>query len=251
MGLLEQMAAVDRLVRRPADLPGLVAAGGADAAVLSTIDATRLEAVARMQAALTLGRWWQPRWTGAVESLAGALGQEALATALVASPRFERAEGEDVKGSAFALAVLDLIDSGATDEAPWLPDLLAYEYLLAFGLPRRAQGLDVDAEVEARLLATARWFEGGRLARRVVALPVAWPVGAWHEGTVEDEDPEPRVHALAVVEDEVVEVEAPPQAVEALGMLAEGADDKAIAARLGKKNATRLMGWLRDAEMLS
>jgi hypothetical protein len=250
VGLLEQMAAVDRLVRRPADLAALASAGGDDAAVLSTIDRARLDAVSRMQAALTLGRWWLPRFPGTVESLAGALGQDALATTLVASPRFEQAEGEDVKGTAFALAVLDALEAGAAEDAPWVADLLAYEYLLAIGLPRRAQGLDVDAAVEAKLLAQARWFEGGRLARRIVALPVAWPVGAWHEGTVEDEDPEPRVHALAVVDDEVAEVEAPPQTLEALAMLADGADDKTLAGRIGKKNATKLLGWLRDAEML-
>lgn len=251
MSLLEQMEAVDRLVRRPGDLPALLAGGGDDAAVLATIDAKRLDAVARMQALLTLGRWWQPRFPGAVESLTGALPQEELALALVGAPAFERAEGEDVKATAFVLGALDLAERGRLGDAPWLEDLLAYEYLLAVGLPRRAQGEPVDEALEARLLGPrTRWFEGGRLARRVVALTVAWPVGAWHEGTVEDEEPEPRVHALAVVDDEVAEVEAPVPALDALTLLAAGRDDKAIADKVGKKNASRLLGWLRDAEMI-
>ncbi len=251
MGLLEQMEAVDRLVRRPGDLPGLLARAGDDAAVLKTIDPARLDAVARMQALLTLGRWWQPRFPGAVESLTGALPPEELALALVGAASFERAEGEDVKGTAFVLGALDLVAAGRARDVPWLEELLAYEYLLSIGLPRRAMDEPVDVDLEARLLGgRSRWFEGGRLARPVVALTVGWPVGAWHEGTVEDEEPEPRIHALAVVEDEVAEVEAPLQAIDALELLAQGADDKALAAKVGKKNASRLLGWLRDAEMI-
>lgn len=251
MGLLEQMEAVDALVRRPGDLPGLLARAGDDAAVLGTIDPARLDAVARMQALLTLGRWWQPRFPGAIESLTARIPAEELALALVGAASFERAEGEDVKGTAFVLGALDLVAAGRVREVPWLEELLAYEYLLAIGLPRRAVGEAVDADLEARLLGgRTRWFEGGRLRRPVVALTVGWPVGAWHEGNVEDEEPEPRVHALAVVDDEVAEVEAPPKALEALELLAEGQDDKAVANALGKKNANRLLGWLRDAEMI-
>lgn len=251
MGLLEQMEAVDRLVRRPGDLPALLAQGGDDAAVLRTIDAGRLDAVARMQALLTLGRWWQPRFPGAVETLTGALPAEELALALVGAPSFERAEGEDVKATAFVHGALDLAAAGRARGVPWLEELVAYEYLLAVGLPRRATGEPVDAELEARLLGRrSRWFEGGRLTRPVVALTVGWPVGAWHEGTVEDEEPEPRVHVLAVVDDEVTEVEAPMQAIDALGVLAGGGDDRAVAQAVGKKNAGRLLGWLRDADMI-
>jgi hypothetical protein len=169
----------------------------------------------------------------------------------VASPHFERAEGEDVKATAFVLGAVEVVAARPAAHVPWLDDLLAYEYLLAVGLPRRAQGEPVDDALEARLLAPARWFEGGRLRRRVVALPVRWPVGAWHEGTVEDEEPEPRAHVLAVVEDEVVEVEAPVEALDALALLAAGQDDKALAAKVGKKNASRLLGWLRDADMIA
>lgn len=251
MGLVEQMQAVERLVRRPADLKDLLAKGGDDASTLATIDPARLEAFARMQALLTLGRWWQPRFPAVVESLGEELGQEELARALVAAPTFERSEGEDVKATAFVLGVLELAEKNTFGETPWLGDLLAYEYLLSVGLPRRAQGLDLDVDVEARLLGKrVRWFEGGRLARSIAALKVGWPVGSWHEGTVEDEEPEPRLHLLGVVEDEVVEVEAPPTAVDALHALVKGEDDKAIAGKLGKKNATRLLGWMRDAEML-
>lgn len=252
MSLLEQMQTVDRLVRRPGDLAALVARGGEDAAVLSTIDARRLEAVGRMQALLTLGRWWQPRFPAAVESLTGERAPEELALALVGSPSFERAEGEDVKGTAFVLGALELAASHQLrDDMPWLEELLAYEYLLAVGLPRRAQGEDVDEALEQRLLGKrTRWFEGGRLARRIVALSVTWPVGDWHEGIVEDDEPAPLVHMLAVVGDEVAEVEAPGQAIDALHVLAAGGDDKAVAQKVGKKNAVRILGWMRDAEML-
>lgn len=253
MSLLEQMQTVDRLVRRPGDLAALVAKGGPDAAVLSTIDPSRLDAVGRMQALLTLGRWWQPRFPAAVESLTGERPQEELALALVGAPSFERAEGEDVKGTAFVLGALELSASGqlGDEDRPWLEELLAYEYLLAIGLPRRAMGEDVDEALEKRLLAKrTRWFEGGRLARRIVALSVTWPVGDMHEGIVEDDEPAPLVHMLAVVEDEVAEVEAPGQAIDALHVLAAGGDDKAVAVKVGKKNATRILGWMRDAEML-
>lgn len=251
MGLLEQMQAVDRLVRRPGDLKDVLAAAGDDARALSTIDPARLDAFSRMQALLTLGRWWQPRFPAVVESLAEELGPEDLARALVATPAFERAEGEDVKATAFVLGVLELAEKGTFGDAPWLGDLLAYEYLLSVGLPRRAQRLDLDVDVEAKLLGKrVRWFEGGRLALQLAALKVGWPVGSWHEGTVEDEEPEPRLHLLGVVEDEVVEVEAPATAIDALHLLVKGQDDKAIAGKLGKKNATRLLGWMRDADML-
>lgn len=250
--VLEQMQAVDRLVRRPSDLGAMIARGGDEAAVLSTIDARRLDAVGRMQALLTLGRWWQPRFPAAVESLTGERPQEELALALVGTASFELAEGEDVKGTAFVLGALELAKSGALgDDKPWLEELLAYEYLLAIGLPRRAQGEDVDEALEKRLLGKrTRWFEGGRLARKLVALTVTWPVSDWHEGIVEDDEPAPLVHMLAVVDDEVTEVEAPGQAIDVLHALAAGGDDKAVAAKVGKKNAARILGWMREAEML-
>ena len=132
-----------------------------DADVVMLQEATHPGAFARMQALLTLGRWWQPRFPAVVDALAEPLGQEELARALVALPAFEKAEGEDVKATAFVLGVLDLAAKGTFGEAPWLVDLLAYEYLLAVGLPRRAQRQDLDPDVEAKLLGKRAPDRGG------------------------------------------------------------------------------------------
>lgn len=253
MNILEQMQAVDRLVRRPDGLKDAIAAGGVLGPVLKTVDPKRLAAVAEDQALLTLARWWQPRFPGVLESATALLKPADLALALVGSTWFEQADGEDRRGTAFARGILDLIAAGRLEGSPWIEELLAYEYLLAVGLPNRALKHEVDAQLEERLLAKrARWFEGGRLLRPVVSLSVRWPVGAWHEGLVEDtDDPQARVHVLCALADEVAEVEAPREAQEALAMLAAGAPDKEIAQRLGKKAAASVIGWMVDAEMLA
>lgn len=257
MGVLAQMLAVDRVVRDPAALPGLLAGGPdglapADAEVLATVDRARLEAVADSQALALLGRWWAPRFPGAIESATAALGDPtALARALCAAPSFERAEGEDRTGAALVHGLLDLAAAGRTHDAPWLEELLAYEYLLEVGLPLRARGEPVDAALEARLLGPrATWLAGGRLRGELVALACEWPVGAWHEGQVDDDEPDPRLHVLGVLGDEVVEVEVSPQARPALELLAQGAPDEQLAARIGRKNTGKLLGWLSEAGLL-
>jgi hypothetical protein len=257
MNILEQMQAVDRLVRRPGGLSDAIAAAvaGGDplAPVLKTIDPKRLAAVAEDQALLTLARWWQPRFPGVLESATAILKPAELALALVGSPWFEQADGEDRRGTAFARGILDLIAAGRLEGSPWIEELLAYEYLLAVGLPNRALKQPLDEALEERLLSTrTRWFQGGRLLRPVVSLAVRWPVGAWHEGLVDDsDDPQARVHVLAALDDEVAEVEAPREAQEALAMLAAGASDKDLAQKLGKKATASIVGWMVDAEMLA
>lgn len=255
MSLLQQMLAVDALVRRPGTYAA--ATGGADptARVLGTIDARRLAAVAASNAELTLARWWQPRYPGAVAAAAGHLGDAELAAALVASPAFEQATGEDVHGTSFARALLEL--SGRLEDAPWVEEVLAYEWLLDAGLPLRAGGATPPAdvvEVERRLvLSRGRWVQGGRLLRPALLLRVKHPVGAWHEGDEEalEEEPTPTLHVFAVLEDEVAEVEVPGDAEPALDLLVKGAPDAEVASRIGKKPAAMLLGWLAEAGLLA
>lgn len=259
-GLLEQMLAVDALVRRPGTYAAATAGADPTARLLATVDARRLGAVAASNAELTLARWWQPRYPGAVAAAAAHLGEAELAAALVASPAFEQATGEDVHGTSFARALLELAAAGRLADAPWIEEVLAYEWLLDAGLPLRASGATPPADVldvERRLVLTrGRWVQGGRLLRPALLLRVKHPVGAWHEGDEETiaeqgEEPAPTLHILAVLEDEVAEVEVPGDAEPALDLLVKGAKDAEVASRIGRKPAAMLLGWLAEAGLLA
>ncbi len=256
-GLLAQMLAVDALVRRPGTYPAATAGADPTARVLATIDARRLAAVAASNAELTLARWWQPRYPGAVAAAAAHLGEAELAAALVASPAFEQATGEDVRGTSFARGLLELAAAGRLEDAPWIEEVLAYEWLLDAGLPLRAGGATPPSDVvdvERRLVLTrGRWVQGGRLLRPALLLRVKHPVGAWHEGDEEglEAEPVPTLHVLAVLEDEVAEVEVPGDAEPALDLLVKGAKDAEVASRIGRKPAAMLLGWLAEAGLLA
>jgi hypothetical protein len=256
-GLLAQMLAVDALVRRPGTYAAATAGADPMARVLATIDARRLVAVAASNAELTLARWWQPRYPGAVAAAAAHLGEAELAAALVASPAFEQATGEDVHGTSFARGLLELAAAGRLKDAPWIEEVLAYEWLLDAGLPLRAGGATPPADVvdvERQLVLTrGRWVQGGRLLRPALLLRVRHPVGAWHEGDEEGLEAEPAatLHVLAVLEDEVAEVEVPGDAEPALDLLVKGAKDAEVASRIGRKPAAMLLGWLAEAGLLA
>jgi len=248
VSLLEQMQGVDLLLRRPGALDDLLARlPEQERGVFEGVDRARLSAVNASFVTLLVARWWQARFPATLATLAHALGGRlGAARALVASRAFEGAVGEDLTGSAIVGAVLD-----ADEALPlWLPDLVAYEYLLSTGLPRRARGEPIDAALEARALEEPSWLSGGRLTREVLVASFAWPVGALQEEP-HDAEPCPETHLLAIVGDEeLVDAEAPDVAVDALSLLAEGADDAVLRAALGEE-ADAALDWLRELGLLA
>lgn len=254
MGLLEQMQAVDRLVRHPGELgSGRGLPTPEDREVLGTIDARRLAAVSKCHARMVLGRWWLPRFPATLAALGGDPAVDGLARELVSSDRFERALEEDLTAAVLVPGLLDALEAGRLPgAAPWVRELLAYEYLLAVGLPRRAANEPVDPEVEARLLGTqVTHHAGGRLRFPVVAVS-GWehPVAALREGTPPDEADEAPEAVLFLIEPEgAVEAEAPASVLVALGLLAQGAADPALNQALdgGWKSLRR---WLRELNLV-
>lgn len=255
MGLLEQMQAVDRLVRRPGALAAaLGAADPADREVLETIDPRRLAAVSGSHARQVLGRWWLPRFPATLAALGGDPAVDATARELVASDRFERAVEEDLTGAVLVHGLLDALEGGRlADAAPWTRELLAYEYLLAVGLPRRAAREPLDPEVEARLLGPAvASHAGGRLRLPVLAVSGwEWPVAAIREGVSPDEAEEAPEAVLFLIEpDGAVEAEAPASAVAAIALLARGAADPEVSQSLGV-GWKPLRRWLRELRLIA
>lgn len=225
MSLLEQMAWIDRLLRRPADLPEIASLPSEDAGVLATLDTARLDAVSGCHAALVVARWWQPRFPAVLATLSHFMGgQEKVARRLRASPSFLLAVEDDVTAAAFVGAVLEL--TADWDGPEWVQDLLAYEYLLSTGLPRRGRDDPICPETEEALLADAVWLEGGRLLRPVLTCPFTWPVGELREEP-RDVEPAPQTVMFVIDAQEVVEVELG-EAADALDLLAGGADDGSI-----------------------
>ncbi|MGE0712847.1 MAG: hypothetical protein AB7N76_34590 [Planctomycetota bacterium] len=250
MGLAEQMAAVERLMRRPKDLPVVLAkAEPGDAEVLKTIDRARLQATHGAFAEVVVGRWWRPRFPATIAALEEALGADRAASALLGDEAFLEAQEEDLTGRALAKAVLHGIAGGQLEELPlWTSELLAYEYLLAVALPRRAEGEPIDHEVEARLLPDALWLSGGRLARPIVVASFAWPVAELADGQRPDApDPHTRLLYLDLDGDAVVDLEAPDLAGDVLALLAQGASDEVIAAL--DPDAKDMLAELRDLRL--
>lgn len=255
MGLNEQMAAVDQLMRRPQDLALLLAGGDDVAAIAATVDPERAGAVHAVFAELVVARWWQPRFPATTAALRHFLG-EGCASWLVGQAGFLSAEGEDLRGSALGRGVLRLLElqgAGASEPAgvnalpEWLGELCAYEYLLAVGLPRRAAGEEIDAELEAALLPTSTWLSGGRLAREVLVVPFTWPIAELQEEP-HDADPDPHLRVFWVEGSSAAEIDAPHLAGDALELLAAGAEDAAICA-LDEDGAAAL-AWLEELGLI-
>lgn len=251
MSVLEAMQRVDRLIRHPEELAREQA--GPLAALLGTIDPVRLEAVGRAQAELVLARWWEPRFPATVATLAWALGGEGRQQAgrlLLRSEAFERAVGEDETGVALVDAVQGALAAGELRAPAWLGELLAYEYLLSVGFPRRARGEPVDAALEERLLpAGASWLTGGRLLHEVLLCPFAWPV-AELEDEPHDAEPDPHARAFALVGGELLDAPLPDAAGDALTLLASGATDEVLRAAL-EEEAEDALGWLRELGLVA
>ena len=249
MGLAEQMEAIDRLMRRPQDLDELLAGSAEDAAVLGTVDRPRLQATHGAFAELVVARWWRPKFPAVIATLEHFLGADQAASYLVGHPAFLTAEEEDLRGSALGGAILAGVSGSKLAKLPaWLPELLAYEYLLALGLPRRARGEEVDAELEARLIPDAAWLSGGRLSREVLLAGFSWPVDALQEEPHETE-PDPHARLLYVEGQAVLDTSAPDVAGDVLELLAAGGDDATIAA-LGAE-ALEALAWLWGAGLVT
>lgn len=222
MGLETQIWLLDRRLRgaETADLK----ATAADEAVLATAAPARLAAFGRYMSEKVAGRFYADRAPATLLALARALeGDDAPAAAavraLMATPHFERAVGEDVTGAALFGWV------AATRERwpAWLWDLAGYEYLITTGLPRRARGDEVDLELEGRLVPQLRLLSPTDAApgpgEVALAAPIAladfeYPAGELQEvfasgGRIEVEvEPEPQAAMFALLDDEVLELEA-------------------------------------------
>lgn len=244
------MQQVDLLMRRPEALADLSRLSGEDAAVLETIDPVRLEAVHKTFASLVRARWWAARFPAVLATLDHVLG-DALATArfLIGSPAFERAEGEDLTGEALCGALLDALQARQLEAPPWLPELLAYEYLLSTGLPRRGRREAVSAELEARLLGPrAVWLRGGRLRRGILLCTFEWPVGALQEEP-HDAEPDPTELLFFLEAEDVVELEPPGLVADVLELLTGDVED-AVVAGLGD-DAKEALAWLKELELVA
>lgn len=132
----------ETLPERPAD----------DEAILVATDPARLNAFGHYLADKITGRWWLERFPATLTGIALTIGGpgSSLTTAayeVLPTDWFERADGEDVQGTA-------LLGWLCADERTpdWLRDVAAYEYLVHCGLPREVDGLPRDAELEAALL---------------------------------------------------------------------------------------------------
>ena len=235
MRVREALRTGDRGGRRLARFAGSVAP--ADLAVLRAVDARRFEAVAQRQAEMIRDRWWTARFPG---TLAGtALGIAAttrdVALGALAAPTFDRREGEDETGIALLGYVLGREDR--TEDPEWLADLVAYEYLTAVGLPRRAGKQVVDLALEARALPEGTRFldnvpkkpakDDLALARRVVVLPVEYPVGEIREALraaqeVPELDASPGVIVFLVDEEGATEIHVPALGHDLLDVLGQG-----------------------------
>jgi hypothetical protein len=249
MSLVEQMLSIDRLIRCPAALEVERAKEGDGDSLLSTVDGTRLQAVHKTFALLVVSRWWQARFPAVIASVSHFLGGPLkAATQLYSDPSFVAAVDEDVTGAALVGAVLALTEDDEQETPEWLGDLLAYEYLLSTGLPRRVRGEPLCEQTEARLLPNATWVEGGRLRSRVLLCPFDWPVSALQD---EPYDAEPRPHSLLFVlsDDSALEVDAGDLLADAVELLGSGASDEVIAQALGDESA-EVLAQLNELELL-
>ena len=143
----------------------LATCDAADAEVISSVDGDRLAAAASDLAAKVLGRWYWPRFRESLAAIELTLdvSPPKVIERVMASEEFSQRVGEDETAVAFCAGVLDLLETSA-GTARGLADVLARNYLIAVGLPRRSAGLSIDHQLEERL------FPSG-----VVELPASEP----------------------------------------------------------------------------
>lgn len=250
LSLVEQMLWVDRVIRNPESLADARALAPEDAAILGTIDETQLSAVHRTFALLVVSRWWQARFPAVLATLSHFCGGPLKAAQyLYSSPSFVDAVDEDVTGAALVGAVLALTTDDAREAPEWLHDLLAYEYLIGTGLPRRVRGEAVCAKTEGALLPDAAWVEGGRLRSRVLLCSFEWPVSELQEEP-HDAEPEPHTLVFSLGDDGALELQASDVLADAVELLAGGADDEVIAQALGDEETAGVLAELGELGLL-
>jgi hypothetical protein len=149
VALKDQILLLDRKLRKAelGDLPNC------DTAIFETIDNKRLRAFGRYMADKIVHRFWGERFPATIRGIAFALGGHEtplaeVAQKVMASEWFEKTIGEDVT----ATGLLGWLVAHRDEVPPWLLDMAGYEYLLSCGLPRLAQDLQRDLELEKRLL---------------------------------------------------------------------------------------------------
>lgn len=227
MALEQQIKTLDRWLRR----------GGQrdhDAgAVMAAVDEARLKAFSKYLGQKITERWWLERFPATLRGIARVFGEDgdngesgedksgALFTAarhVLPSPFFEKAIGEDRSGAA-------LLGWLCAQEAcpSWLRELAGYEYLLDTGLRLRADGEEIDGELEGRLLpevfdaGPAETVPAGSLAlgRRLVGVCFDHAVddiaGALHSGLALEESElglDPRALLFVIEEEGFLELEA-------------------------------------------
>jgi hypothetical protein len=254
----EALRTGDRGGRRLARFAGSVAP--ADLAVLRAVDARRFEAVAQRQAEMIRDRWWTPRFPGTLAGAARAIQATTrdVALGVLASASYDKREGEDETGAALLGFVLGREDR--SEDPAWLQDLLAYEYLVAVGLPRRSRAEKLDLALEQRLLPEGTRFieplakkaAKGKaaeisLARKVIALPLEYPASDIRESLRTNQDvpdeiePEPHVVVFVLEPEAATELRVPAVGHDVLDMVmaapiegkslleAFGADDREAA----------------------
>jgi hypothetical protein len=218
VALKDQILALDSKLRGAAFRGAL---SERDAAVLASVDSARFEAFKEYLADKVAARYYLERFPGSLEGCARVLqgdGQRAaVAAAIMSSAHFDQVVGEDVTGAAFFAWFCDERERWPE----WLWEVGIYEYLVACGLPRRANGETVSEALEARLypdlqvfaapaLASGSWA----LARPAVFVNFDYPVRELSEvlacgGRFEAEvEVEPYSAALILGEEGVLELEA-------------------------------------------
>lgn len=221
MSLLDQIRTLDRLLHDASSRRAFLADREAwldgispeDRPPFAQLDGARLEVVAGDLRNKVHSRWYADRFPLSLRAAAQLSGRSApeLVEVVMAHAAFARCTDEDGDGNAFFSACLDVAsDVGA--RAPWLRDLLAYEYLTRCGLPRRAAGEPVASDLEQRLLRdpvelAPQEGTGLRLATRALATTFHFPAGAIAEhlatgGVLPDEVEREEERTLFALRDE-------------------------------------------------
>ena len=119
--------------------------------------------------------------------------------------------------------------------------------MLSVGIPRRARGEAIAEDAELRLFEDrVAWLEGGRLTVPLAACTFEWPLAALLEGDLEpDLDEVAEVVLLTLEPDGSREIEGPHEVVDALDLLAQGADDATLRDALDDPQDEAL-AWLRE-----
>lgn len=240
MGLIEQLRLLDRALRDPAMRAALAKPRDKDEKVLAAVDPKRFGAVALRQSEMVRDRWWRTRFPATLEGAAHARKETTadVARAALASPHYDRREGEDETGRVLLGWLAE------TKPPTWLRDVASYEYVIGIGLPRRARGRAIDMAVERALLPEGTLFlepapyrgEQVALATRVTILPLEHRASELRATLASGKAPPKKAlvpEALAplvfaVEGNEALELQLPQVAVDIISLVAAPMDEKAL-----------------------